>query len=141
MSPVAACVCAAYSGYVPRIGKKLTPMLADYKALIRERVVYVLADGGAIAGVLVLEPVGDAALVENVAVYPSHQGSGLGRELMRFAEEFASERGLREVSLYTNELMTENIAFYHKLGFREVDRRLDDGYRRVFMSKDLPEKA
>ncbi len=67
--------------------------------------VYVLADGGAIAGVLVLKPVGDAALVENVAVYPSHQDSGLGRELMRFAEEFASERGLREVSLYTNELM------------------------------------
>lgn len=116
-------------------------MLADYEALIREGVVYVLVDGDVIAGVLVLKLIGDAALVENVAVHPSHQGSGLGRELMRFVEEFAGESGLREVSLYTNELMTENIAFYEKLGFREIDRRLDDGYRRVFMSKKLPEKA
>ena len=95
-------------------------MIADYAALIREGVVYVLADGDVIAGILVLEPVGDAALVENVAVHPSHQGSGLGRQLMHFVEEFASESGLREVILYTNELMTENIAFYKRLGFREI---------------------
>ena len=116
-------------------------MLADYAALIEGGVVYVLVDGNVVVGVLVVKPVGDAAFVENVAVHPSHQGLGLGREMMRFVEEFARERGLREVSLYTNELMTENIAFYKRMGFRENSRRLDDGYRRVFMSKELPEKA
>ena len=115
-------------------------MLADYAALIRSGAVHVL-DGDPIAGVLVLTPKGDAMLVENVAVHPSRQGEGLGRKLMRFVEEFAREKGLSKIALYTNELMTENIAFYEGLGFEEVDRRLDDGYRRVFMSKELPQEA
>ncbi|QIN80668.1 GNAT family N-acetyltransferase [Rubrobacter marinus] len=114
-------------------------MLADYAALIRAGEVYVLVDGSVVAGVLVLRPLEDAVLVENVAVRPSYQGSGLGRELMRFAEEFAHESGAREIHLYTNERMTENIAFYERLGYREIERRLDDGYRRVFMRKELPE--
>lgn len=115
-------------------------MLADYEALIRRGVVYVLADEG-ISGVLVMEQVGEAVFVENVAVLPSNQRSGLGRRLMRFAEEFARERGLSEILLYTNERMTENIAFYKGLGFREVDRRLEDGYRRVYLNKNLSEDA
>ena len=113
-------------------------MLADYAALIREGVVYVLVDGDVVASVLVLKPGEDAVLLENVAVHPSYQGAGLGRELMRFVERFTRELGLRKVELYTNELMTENITFYKALGFWEIDRRLDDGYRRVFMSKELP---
>jgi hypothetical protein len=33
--------------------------------------------------------------------------------------------------------MTENLAFYAKLGFEEIDRRLKDGYRRVYFRKSL----
>ena len=139
--PVTRCVRAAYAKYVERIGREPAPMLADYAALIRRGVVYVLAEGDTVAGVLVVEPVDDAVLVENVAVHPSRQGSGLGHELMRFVEEFAHENGMAKVDLYTNERMTENIAFYKKLGYRDIDRRLDDGYQRVFMSKELPERA
>lgn len=112
-------------------------MLADYAALIGEGVVYVLPEGNIVTGVLVIKPAEDAVLVENVAVHPSYQGTGLGRELMRFVETFARGRGQREIKLYTNELMTENIAFYEKLGFQEIERRLDGGYQRVFMHKDL----
>lgn len=139
--PVARCVRAAYSGYVGRIGREPAPMLADYAALIHRGAVYVLAEGNTVVGVLVVEPVGDAVLVENVVVHPSRQGSGLGRYLMRFVEEFARENGVRKIDLYTNERMTENIAFYGKLGYREIGRRTDEGYRRVFMSKELPDKA
>ena len=116
-------------------------MLADYEALIQEGAVYVLTEGNVVAGVLVMKPVKGTVLVDNVAVHPSSQGSGLGRALMRFTEKFAREGGLRRIDLYTNELMTENIAFYEGLGFREIDRRLDGGYRRVFMSREIPEKA
>lgn len=136
---VAACVRAAYSKYVGRIGREPAPMLADYAALIDESVVYVLADGLVVAGVLVMKPIGNALLLENVAVSPSYQGLGLGRELIRFVEKHTRESGLHEVNLYTNELMRENIAFYERLGYREIDRRLDDGFRRVFMRKELPE--
>ena len=137
--PVARCVRAAYAKYVGRIGREPAPMLADYASLIHKGAVHVLAEGNTVAGVLVMEPVGDAVLVENVAVHPSRQGLGLGRYLMRFVEEFARENGVRKIELYTNERMTENIAFYGKLGYREIDRRVDEGYQRVFMRKRLLE--
>ena len=41
------------------------------------------------------------------------------------------------LSLYTNEVMTENQAIYTHLGYREVGRNTDDGYRRVYMEKLL----
>ena len=112
-------------------------MLADYRALIRGETVYVAEDGARVVGVLVVIPLQDAVLVENVAVHPSRQGLRVGLRLMRFAEEYAREKGLHELRLYTNESMEENVSFYTSLGFEETDRRFAHGYRRVFMSKKL----
>jgi ribosomal protein S18 acetylase RimI-like enzyme len=127
----------AYSKYVERIGKEPAPMLEDYDALIRAGEVWVLAEGGEVLGVLVMRPAEDHLFVDNVAVGPGHQGRGLGRELLAFAEERAEREGLPEVRLYTNEKMHENLAVYAKLGFEESGRGLDGGYRRVFMRKRL----
>jgi hypothetical protein len=33
--------------------------------------------------------------------------------------------------------MTENLAYYPSLGFRETDRREEDGYSRVFFEKQV----
>lgn len=46
--------------------------------------------------------------------------------------------GIGKLQLYTNEVMTENVAIYTHLGYREIDRRTEDGYHRVFMEKTLP---
>ena len=75
--------------------------------------------------------------VENVAVHPDHQGRGLGRRLLDFAEAEARAAGLPELRLYTNEAMTENLALYRHFGHEEVDRRAEHGYRRVFLRKRL----
>jgi ribosomal protein S18 acetylase RimI-like enzyme len=131
------CVRAAYSPYIERIGKEPAPMFADYPSLIERRVVYVLTDETEILGVLVMMPQEQAMFVENIAIYPHYQGQGLGRTLMAFVEQHARERNLQEISLYTNELMTENLRFYQQLGFVETDRYLQDGYRRVFLRKKL----
>jgi ribosomal protein S18 acetylase RimI-like enzyme len=112
-------------------------MLADYTELIAHSDVYVLASRTEIAGVLVIEARDQTLLIENVAVDPAFQGQGLGQRLMVFAERYARERELREVRLYTNEVMAENLAFYQRLGFEEVERRVDGGYRRVFLRKLL----
>ena len=128
---------AAYSKYVGRMGKEPAPMLEDYAALIRAGEVWVLAEGGEVLGVLVMRPADDHLFVDNVAVAPGHQGRGLGRELLAFAEERAEREGLPEVRLYTNEKMHENLAVYAKLGFEETGRGADGGYRRVFMRKRL----
>jgi ribosomal protein S18 acetylase RimI-like enzyme len=128
---------ASYSKYVERIGREPAPMLEDYAALIRAGEVWVLAEGGEVLGVLVMRPAEDHLFVDNVAVAPRHQGRGLGRELVAFAEAKATRDGLPEVRLYTNEKMHENLAVYARLGFEETGRRLDGGYQRVFMRKRL----
>ena len=127
----------AYSKYVERIGKEPAPMLEDYDALIRAGEVWVWDEGGEVLGVLVMRPAEDHLFVDNVAVAPGHQGRGLGRELLAFAEERAEREGLPEVRLYTNEKMHENLAVYAKLGFEETGRGVDGGYPRVFMRKRL----
>jgi len=134
---VAACVRAAYAHYVARIGREPAPMTADYDALIAAGEVWVIRAGEGIAGVLVLRPQPPALLVENVAVAPAHQGEGLGRLLMAFADEHARAEGLGEVVLYTNERMTENLRFYPALGFTETGRAMQDGFARVFFRKEL----
>lgn len=131
------CVQAAYTRYIERMGKKPAPMLADYKALIAQGVVYVLADEEGVQGVLVMMPQDRGMFVENVAVDPRFQGQELGRTLMAFVEQQARKEQLDEIRLYTNEVMTENLLFYQKLGFEEEGRHVHNGYRRVFLRKRL----
>jgi ribosomal protein S18 acetylase RimI-like enzyme len=127
----------AYAKYVGRIGREPAPMLVDYEAAIMAGETWVLVEGDETSGVLVMRPDNDHLFVETVAVRPDRQGSGLGRRLMAFVEEAARDRGLREIQLYTNEKMEENLPFYRSLGFEETGRRFDEGYRRVFMKKRL----
>ena len=128
---------ASYAKYVERIGKEPAPMLEDYAALTGAGEVWASVEGEEVLGVLVMRPAEDHLFVGNVAVAPDHQGEGLGRELMAFAEAGARKNGLPEIRLYTNEKMRENVAIYAKLGFEETERKLDGGYRRVFMRKRL----
>lgn len=134
---VEAVVEAAYAPYVPRLGRKPGPMLEDYGALIAGRDVHVLLDESRIVGILVLIPEKHEMLLDNVAVLPASQGRGYGRALIAFAEDAARERGLHAIRLYTNEAMTENIAFYRRLGFAETHRAEEKGFRRVYMAKPL----
>ena len=127
----------SYAKYVERLGREPAPMLEDYAALIEAGEVWVLVEGEEVLGVLVMRAAEDHLFVDNVAVAPGHQGRGLGRELVAFAEERAEGAGLAEIRLYTNEKMRENLAVYGKLGFEETGRRLDGGYQRVFMRKRL----
>ena len=126
----------AYGHYVARMGKPPGPMLDDYDRRIAEGQAWVLKQDGQIVGLLVLEDLpGGALLLDNVAVAPSAQGKGYGRVLVAFAEAEARRRGHNEVRLYTHVLMTENLALYARLGFRETGRVSEKGYERVYMSK------
>ncbi|MGU3653951.1 GNAT family N-acetyltransferase [Mycolicibacterium sp. A43C] len=129
-------VALAYRPYNARIGRAPAPMTADYRALLPHT--HVLTDGDAVAGVLVAIPAADHLLVDNVAVDPRHHGRGFGRRLLEYAEQQARRRGLPALRLYTNAAMTENLTLYPRLGYTEVDRRIDDGFDRVFFSKALP---
>lgn len=126
---------AAYAKYLTRMDKPPGPMLRDYGPSIAAGATWVA--GSPIIAVLTLYPRDDHLLIENVAVHPSAQGRGLGRVLMSFAEQEAARRGLTRTTLYTHEVMTENQALYARLGYAEVERRAEDGYRRIYMEKLL----
>jgi ribosomal protein S18 acetylase RimI-like enzyme len=128
----------SYAKYVERLGREPAPMLEDYAALIEAGEVWVLVEGEEVLGVLVMRAAEDHLFVDNVAVAPGHQGRGLGRELVAFAEQRARREGLGEIRLYTNEKMWENLAVYEKLGFEETGRGLEGDYQRVFMRRRLP---
>src|SRR5215472_10450310 len=126
----------AYRGYVPRIGRKPAPMTADYAQAVHG-ITWVAVVDGEIAGLLVLVVRPDHLLLENVAVLPSAQGCGIGARLLALAEEQAQALGRDEIRLYTNEAMTENLAYYPRHGYTETHRAEQDGFRRVFFPKRL----
>ncbi len=139
---ITACAEAAYDKYVARIGKKPAPMIADFASQIAAGQVHVaIAEGGSAAeeflGYVVCYPKDSKLHLENVAVRPEAQGRGAGRALIAFVENKARADGLSAVDLYTNAKMTENLALYPALGYRETERRHEDGFDRVFFLKEL----
>jgi ribosomal protein S18 acetylase RimI-like enzyme len=133
---IKALIDAAYTRYLTRMDKPPAPMLRDYGPSIEDGTTWVT--GSPVEAVLTLYPRADHLYVENVAVHPDAQGRGLGRALMSFAEQEAARRGLTRMALVTHEVMTENQAIYARLGYAEVGRRAEDGYRRIYMEKSLP---
>ena len=125
---------AAYTRYVSAMGREPAPMVADFGAQIAAGQVWV-TDGG--EGFVVCYTKGDAMLLENVAVHPDAAGRGLGRALIAFCEAEAARRGLGAVILYTNAKMTENLSIYPRLGYVQTDRRMEDGFDRVYFRKAL----
>lgn len=131
---------AAYSAYLPVLGALPLPVDADHAADIAQGRVWLVRDGDADAGLMVLAAGPDHLMIESLAVLPACQGRGLGRWMLGFAEHLARQAGLPELQLYTNALMTRNIAIYKLAGFTETDRRPTPhrvGFIRVYMAKRL----
>jgi ribosomal protein S18 acetylase RimI-like enzyme len=108
----------AYAKWIGVTPVKPRPMTADYDAAMHMHRFDCLYRDGALAGLVETVPQEDELLIVNVAIDPDQQGRGLGTRLMRHAEALAAEAGIKGTRLYTNKLMTENIALYERLGYR-----------------------
>ena len=68
-----------------------------------------------VVGCLILEPDGMRNLkMRQVAVSDRHQGLGIGRALVDFSEEYASDNGYDKISMHAREAA---VGFYLKLGY------------------------
>ena len=134
---IAAIAHAAYVGYVARIGRPPAPMRADFAGEIAAGRVVVIDVAGGLAGYMIAWPEADAYVVDNIAVDPERHGQGLGRALIEHAAAEARRLNLQAIRLYTNAAMTENLALYAHLGFVETHRATEDGFRRVYLRRDL----
>ncbi|HTA03826.1 MAG TPA: GNAT family N-acetyltransferase [Streptosporangiaceae bacterium] len=127
----------AYEPYVARMDQLPAPMTADYAQAVRNGWAWVAVGRGELVGFVILVAQPGYLLLENVAVLPAAQGRGIGTRLLTLAEEQARSLHLSEMRLYTNEAMTENLAYYPRHGYVETHRAEQDGFRRVFFRKRL----
>lgn len=135
---VRACAHDAYEQYIAAIGHKPAPMTADYAGLIASGHVHVATDAQSdVLGFIVFYPDGSDMMLENIAVHSEATGRGIGKRLIGFCESSAKQSGLNAVRLYTNEKMIENLSIYPHLGYREIERRTEQGFNRVFFVKDI----
>ncbi len=134
---LSACARAAYAKYPERNGLIPVPMRQDYAEVVRDWQVTVVEHDGDVAALIVMGPAEEGFLLDNVAVAPEHQGKGLGKVLLAFAEEEAVRQGYDSIYLYAQEVMTENIALYEHLGYVEYARRREHGLPRVYLRKQL----
>jgi ribosomal protein S18 acetylase RimI-like enzyme len=129
---------AAYTKYVPRIGREPAPMSADFAAAVAADHVVVIETAGAIDGYMIAWPELDAYFIENIAVDPARQHQGLGRKLIDHAAAEARRHNLSAIRLYTNAAMTENLSMYAHIGFVETHRATEKEFDRVYMRWSVP---
>ena len=131
---------AAFSKYIERLGKLPEPMTADYSKVIKTEDIYVLRADGRIYGSICISARADFLNVSRVAVDIASQGRSYGHMLMEFAEQQANAQDLVAITLFTNAKMYENLEMYQNLGYKEVERRTEAGYDRVYFRKELKSK-
>ncbi|MFT5218697.1 MAG: ribosomal protein S18 acetylase RimI-like enzyme [Planctomycetota bacterium] len=137
LGAVQSCANQAYNHYIERIGKAPAPMIADFAASIAAADLYVCEQEAEVVGFVVFYAKGDRMHLENVALLPGCQGQGLGARMIAFVEIRARELGFSRVELYTNAKMIENLGIYPRLGYLQFDRRVEDGFDRVYFKKIL----
>jgi ribosomal protein S18 acetylase RimI-like enzyme len=128
---------AAYGHYVERIGARPRPMTDDYAEVVRDWEVTVAESGGEVIGLVVLGVTKEGFVVDNLAVDPARQGTGVGRALLEHAEAEARRAGFDSIHLYTHETMTENLELYRRIGYVEFDRRPVGVGSSVYLRKPL----
>jgi ribosomal protein S18 acetylase RimI-like enzyme len=128
---------AAYAHYVPRLGGPPRPMTDDYAEVVCTHQVVVAERGADILGLIVVGLDDEGFFIDNVAVDPSHQGSGVGKALLEHIESSARDAGFDSIYLYTHERMVENLALYERIGYVEYDRRPIGDAHLVYLRKHL----
>ena len=84
---------------------------------LSEGPIWVALQGAVVIGTVSVAPKGDALYVRGMAVDPVARGSGIGRELMKRIEEYATERGFRRLYLSTTPFLIGAIRLYENCGF------------------------
>jgi GNAT superfamily N-acetyltransferase len=128
---------SAYAKWVLLIGREPLPMQADHAAHIRDHRADLLFVEEQLVALVETIRRPDDLLIENVAVDPNFQRRGYGRRLIAYAEQLATEAGLKVVRLYTNAKFDENLRLYASLGYATEREETFDRGTIVHMIKRL----
>lgn len=129
---------AAYSKWIPVIGREPLPMKADYNLAVRTHRIDLLEVDRTLVGLIEMIPEPDWLLIENLAVAPAHQGRGYARILLDRAQDTALTLRLKGLRLFTNKLFASNVDLYLRHGFAVDREEAFMGGLTVYMSKPIP---
>ncbi len=110
-------------------------MVADFAAHLDQDWVIVSEQDSVVRGYAILLTNAQRALLDNIAVDPACQRSGIGVALIQHVEQRIIDLGYEALDLYTNIVMEDNVHWYEKLGFVETRRVEEAGFRRIYMRK------
>jgi GNAT superfamily N-acetyltransferase len=89
-------------------------------AVLERETVFVADLEGAPAGYVALERAGDAVRVDQLFVSPEHEGEGIGRQLLEYAEGFAISQHALSLQVVVASDDRRASAFYRGRGFVEA---------------------
>lgn len=114
----------------------------DQSELAREKDDILIAcfDDDKMEGCCLLTDNGDkSARLRQMAVLSGLQGKGLGRVLMRFAENIARDRGFKKIIMHARKTA---VGFYEKLGYKITgDEFIEVTVPHYTMEKDLQQST
>ncbi len=73
-----------------------------------------------IVGYQLTTPSYQGAHLARLAVLPSWQGNGIGKALVRHLIDYYNRRGIRELTVNTQDTNTASLSVYHDLGFENM---------------------
>ena len=78
---------------------------------------------------------GDFQWMDVLAAEP--KGTGVGRALLTFCEDYIRAQGKHQCRLYTHVKYTRSQQIYLRQGYTIYDRVQEEGFDRYYMKKDL----
>ncbi|QFY61894.1 GNAT family N-acetyltransferase [Rhizobium grahamii] len=113
----------------PSSALKLKPATLAEKA--RAEIAYAATDGDILCGCIFLRPEEGCLYVGKLAVAPTAQGRGIGRQLLALAEQVARDRALPFLRLETRIELVENHDVFARWGFEKTAENAHPGFTRV----------
>jgi N-acetylglutamate synthase-like GNAT family acetyltransferase len=132
------CIRESFEKYVPLIHKEPEPMTFNYADIIKEKSVFILEDDSKFVGAIVLSDGDDSFMwLDILGVYNKYQHKGYGKKLIEFGEATMRKRGAKESRIKTNVKFEKTIEIYRHLKYEIYDKKIEHGYDRVFLRKEL----
>jgi ribosomal protein S18 acetylase RimI-like enzyme len=122
--------------YVPIIGQKQVDyMLEKFQSqqavaaqLCESYEYYLVINDRQSKGYVAVVPNGSepSLLISKLYVRKSERGQGLGKEMLRFVEDLCRERGIEKIWLTVNKNNADSVAWYSRMGFKNVGPIVQD---------------
>ncbi|MDO9538138.1 MAG: GNAT family N-acetyltransferase [Thermoplasmata archaeon] len=95
------------------------PLAREIKASMEKKTYFIVRDKAKIIGVARATIEHGACLLDRMVVHPEFRGKGIGKALTLHIIDYARNNNAKKIWLDTSPKLTEAIALYESLGFRE----------------------